>query len=166
MMGVHHVPTEMELPIPEDVQPGPGWTMFMVELAAHIGPYDVLRICAEFGGRELYIPAEATRNPMLPLLGAQKAAVVSWAYRCDTVAVPTARYALNRAKRGGVIAAARAKSITVTDAARILKLRRDYVSRLVNQTPEGEGSVPIFRKAIRSDPRQIDMFPDEGGRVD
>lgn len=132
----------------------------MLEMAAHIGAYETLLICESFGGRDVYIPADATKNPFAEIIGMDKANKLSWVYRRETIAVPTARYALGRARRAPIIAAARKRKISVTEAARILKMRRDYVSKIVNGTDEGTEALPLILLQEPTDPRQIDMFPD------
>lgn len=151
------LPVGCELAIPEDVQPGRGWSRFMLEMAAHIGPYATLLLCDRFGGREIYVPADADKSPFVAVIGEERAAIVARVYRRERIAIPTARYALNRARRGAILAAVRAGSLTVTQAARMLGLRRDYVSTLKNAGDEGVGvaPAPIARK---HDPRQLDMF--------
>jgi len=148
-----------DFPIPSDVAPGPGWSAGMRDMAAHIGAYATLLISERHGGEEVYIPADATRNPFLPLIGGEKARALSWVYRRETLPIPTARTAIARARRAGIIAAARNGRLTVSDAARIMRLRRDYVSKLVNRTDEGAGVPPAPIGATRAvDPRQLDMF--------
>jgi hypothetical protein len=127
-------------------------------MAEHIGAYETLLISDHFGGREFYIPADPEKNPFLPLIGAAKARTLSWVYRRDTLAIPTARYALSRARRGGIIAAVRSGNLTVADAARTLGLRRDYTSKLVNQTDEGRSGSSCAMAARRADDRQITIF--------
>jgi hypothetical protein len=157
-MAARPLPEPVELTIPRDVAPGPGWSAQMREMAEHIGAYETLLICDRYGGQEIYIPADASRNPFLPLIGAAKARTLSWVYRRDTLAIPTAGYALRYARRAGLMAALRAGRVTVADAARILSLRRDYVSKLLNQTGEGSDAPPAPIGLPRADPRQITIF--------
>ncbi|WP_152664038.1 hypothetical protein [Sphingomonas sp. SRS2] len=146
-----------DIPIPRDVQPGPGWSAQMREMADHIGAYDTLIISERYGGQDVYIPIDAAKNPFHPLIGAAKSRAISFVYGRLTLAIPTARYALNVARRASIIAAVRSDMLTVAHAARIMGVRRDYASKLVNRTQEGLGAEPpaIGRKV---DPRQIDMF--------
>lgn len=130
----------------------------MIELADHIGAYEALLICAEFGGREIYIPADPGKNPFLALIGAERAAIVANVYKHNVFAVPTARFAIARVLREPLIAAARSGEITVTEAARRLGLRRDYVSRLVNRVDVR--TCPPHHSPAR-DRRQLDMFGEE-----
>jgi hypothetical protein len=159
-MAARPLPNLDAIPIPADVEPGPGWCAMMREMAGHIGARATLAIVERHGGESIYIPADASRNPFLPLIGAQKARALSWVYRRETITIPTARYALARVRRAGVLAAVRAGDITVGDAARVLGIRRDYASKLVNQSDEGTAAQPITRPA--RDTRQIDMFRSEG----
>lgn len=131
----------------------------MLELADHIGAYETLLICAVFGGQELYIPADPAKCPFASLIGAEKATIIADVYHRNVIAVPTAKYALAEARRAPVIAAARARRITVAEAARRLGMRRDYVSRLVNR-PDASGDCPSSRSPA-TDRRQLDMFGDE-----
>lgn len=157
-MAARALPSIEDMPLPRDVAPGPGWSARMREMADAIGAYDTLLIVERFGGQELYVPADPDKSPFLPLIGREKAKVLSWVYRRERLAVPTAAYALARARRAGVIAAVRVGELTVTDAARVMGVRRDYASKLVNQTDEGAGTVPVQLYPARHDPRQIDLF--------
>lgn len=133
----------------------------MREMAAHIGARATLSVVDRFGGESLYIPADPTKNPLLPLIGADKARALSWVYRRETLAIPTARYALARVRRAGVLAAVRSGHMTVAEAARVLGVRRDYASKLVNQSDEGLSAAPLVKSA--DDARQFDMFPEKQG---
>ncbi|MBX9813232.1 MAG: hypothetical protein K2X76_00870 [Sphingomonas sp.] len=148
------------LEIPRDVAPGPGWSAQMCELADYIGAYDTLRLCEAFGGQELYISANPARSPFTGVIGAEKASIITRAFSGNVLAVPTARYALALAKRAPLIEAARAGSITIAEAARRLGLRRDYVSRLVNNDAQSEAKRPS-RSSRPTDGRQLDMFVSE-----
>lgn len=160
-MGVEHFPERMELPpIPRDVRPGRGWCRFMVEMADHIGPYDVLRICEALGGQEVVVPVDPMRSPFRAVVGAEAARVLSRVYGRERIIIPLARVAITRARRGPVIASIRCGGLTVAAAAKALGMRRDNLSRLVNRTDEGADAAPLFRRGRKSDPRQIDMFPD------
>ncbi|ARR54775.1 hypothetical protein HY78_15695 [Rhizorhabdus wittichii DC-6] len=130
----------------------------MREMADHIGAYETLVISDRHGGQDIYVPIDATKNPLRPLIGAAKSRTISFVYGRLTLAIPTARYALDRARRATVLAAVRGDILTVTDAARIMGVRRDYASKLVNRTDEGLGVEPPVA-ARKVDPRQIEMFP-------
>ena len=133
----------------------------MREMATHIGAYEVLLICERFGGQDIYVPADTSKSPFVAVIGHAKAQTLSWVYRREKLAIPTARYALARARRADTLAAVRAGEMTVADMARTLGIRRDYASKLVTQTDEGLGVTPIRPCRATHDPRQIDMF-DEG----
>lgn len=150
--------TLTDLPIPHDAAPGPGWCPFMREMADHIGAYHTLVIVEALGGRKVYVPADAARSPFLPLVGMEKARLLSWVYRRETLELPTGGYALARARRGCILASVREGALTVSQAARILGVRRDYASRLVSRTDEGKGVVPTSINARPRDPRQGDLF--------
>lgn len=154
------------LAIPQDIRVGEGWTSQMREMADHIGAYATLMVCEHFGGQDVYIAADPDRNVLRDVIGPEKARIMSQVYRRETIAVPMARLALARARRGAVIALARRGEITIRAAAQVLKTTRSYMSHLVNHGDEGDDApaasvaevrrtmAPIFKK----DPRQIDMF--------
>ena len=153
------IAAQAELPIPCDVQPGRGWSAVMLDMAAHIGPYDVLRLCESYGGQQVYFPVDMANAPFGDILGEEKAARLCRAYQRERVTLPTARYAIAVARRGGVIAAVRAGAMTVAQAAAVLRLRRDTVSSLV-KSGEGQDCAPSFRPIGQHDTRQLDMFGD------
>lgn len=141
-----------ELPIPEDVQPGPGWTEQMLEMADHIGAYRTLLLVDRFGGMRIYIPADPAkgkvyegRGSIRDVVGVEAAKILSRVYRREYLSIPTARHALSRARRQGLIASVRSKDITASEAARRLGTTRSYMSHLVNRTDEGadEGEMPL-----------------------
>jgi hypothetical protein len=152
------LPSLSDFPIPADVVPGAGWCELMREMADHIGPVTTLMIVEHFKGQNIYVPADAAKSPFLPLIGAEKARVLAWVYRRETLAIPTAAYALARARRGPVMASVRRGDMTVSDAARILGVRRDYASRLLSKTDEGRNIAPSPATNARHDPRQGDLF--------
>lgn len=159
-MGEHHLDDHANLPIPEDIVPGPGWTEQMVEWANLIGPYATLRIVEAFGGQEIYISADPERSRFKDLIGIQKAALISREYRSCRLQIPTARHALRRARRAGVIAAARRRDLSIAKAARMIGTSRPYMSELVNNSDEGADAKP-FTPERSADSRQMDMFPDD-----
>lgn len=151
------LPSIADFPIPRDIAPGPGWSAQMVEMAGHIGAYETLMLCDKLGGQEFYVPVDPAQSPFLPLLGARKAKALTWVYRQCRITIPKADYAIRRARRAGIVAAARAGMMTVSDAARIMGVRRPYASKLVHATDEGIAAAPVsLRKGV--DPRQLDMF--------
>lgn len=162
----HDFPDPHKLPIPEDVQPGPGWTEQMVEMAAHIGPYLTLLIVDRFGGQMIYVTADPEKNPFRELIGAEAATIISHVYRRERLQIPTARFALRRARREGILAAVRANRMTAGEAARILKMSRSYMANLINATDEGTGVelsdwTPTPSRRLKApDPRQIALFPE------
>lgn len=153
------LPSLDDIPIPPDVVPDSSWSARMLEMADHIGPYATLRIVEAFGGEKRYITADPLKNPFRELIGDEAAAILSQVYRREYYSVPVCGTALRRARRAGVLAAVRDKSITAADAARILRTSRTYLSYLVNQTSEGNNVVPFTpRIRTRVDPRQLDIF--------
>ena len=156
-----------ELPIPEDVRPGPGWTEQMLEMAEHIGAYATLLLVDRFSGMRIYIPADWTRGKVYEgkgsirdVVGDRAAAKLSEVYRREYLELPVARYAVDRAKRGPIIAAVRSGEMTVSAAARKLGTRRPYVSYLANQTDEGGEAAAIEHRAALRSAGQMDLFPD------
>ena len=147
--------------IPEDVRPTEKWTEQMLELAAHIGPYKTLVMIDRVGGQTIRIPMDAARNRLAEVLGDECAAVLSHVYGGNELIVPVGRAALNEARRGAVLAAVRLGTLTIADAAPILRSSRRYVSHLINHTDEGKADrawVPARIRPRAVDPRQIDMF--------
>ncbi|HEX4738739.1 MAG TPA: hypothetical protein VH331_14370 [Allosphingosinicella sp.] len=132
------------LPIPRNVQTGAGWTQQMLEMADHIGAYATLLLCDRFGGMRIYITADWLKAKAYPssgtvrdLIGDEAAQKLSFVYRREYLAIPTARAAVNRARRAPIIAAARSGSLTASEAARLLRTTRPYISHLVHNTDEG-----------------------------
>lgn len=160
-MGFHQQPVPPLPDIPPKVEIGPGWSPFMCELADHIGARDVLRICEALGGRDIYVPADPERSPFLSITGLEKAKKIAWIYRGERLVIPTAYTAINRARLSSVLPSIRAGELTVAGAARILGMRRDSVSRLVNRAGDVSADGLSFRRMRKSDQRQIDMFPAE-----
>ena len=157
-MGALHVIDRAELPIPADVMPGKGWSSVMIEMAAHIGARDVLRLCDCYGGQQVYFPVEAANAPFVEILGRAKAKRLCQLYRRERLTIPTAHHALAVARRGGVLAAVRIGAMTVGQAAAKLHLRRDTVARLVKTSAEGRDSAAIRAATPRHDTRQIELF--------
>lgn len=149
-----------DLPIPEDVVPGPGWTGQMLEMADHIGPYATLLLVERFAGQNIYIPKDPARGRLAEVIGQEKAAIMSRVYACNRLEIPRARAALDRARRAPIVALARKGDMTVAEAAVRARTTRTFMSYLVNRTTEGcdgaEWTPP--RRAV--DPRQIEMFTD------
>lgn len=151
------LPRFEDLPIPVDVQPGRGWTEQMLEMADHFGPYDTLRFIEAFGGEILRISMEPGPDSRIALrLGFAFARRLGRIYGGNRLAVPCAHAAIRVAKRASILAQVREGTMTVADAARILRSSRNYVAYLVNQTDEAEGTDPPLRR--RRDDRQIEMF--------
>jgi hypothetical protein len=147
-----------DIPIPEDSRAHASWPPTMLEMAAHIGAYDTLRIVDAFAGQDVYIPVDPRRSPFTDIVGADKAAVLSHVYGRERLPIPSGRQPLLRARRQGIIAAIRANRMSVVEGAAILRMARRHLSRLVNQTEEGLDSEPVFVLPSVKDPRQLDMF--------
>jgi hypothetical protein len=161
MTSPQKLPTIDELPIPENVTPGPGWTSQMVEMADHIGPYATLLFVERYGGQQLFFTQSFVDGDLARLIGQEAAQTLREVYRGERVLMPTAKQAVAYAKRQPILAAVRAGDLTGQEATRILKTSRTYVSHLLNNTSEGTGVTPPpeFRsRRRRIDPRQIDMF--------
>lgn len=150
-----------DIPIPPDAQPHESWPPIMLDMAAHIGAYDTLRLVDAFAGQDVYVPITAWRSPFTDIVGSEKAAVLSHVYGRECLPIPTGRNALLRARRQGVIAAIRANRLTVSEGAAILRMNRRYLSELVNQTDEGTDAVPAPLLERPKDARQLEMFGDE-----
>lgn len=160
--GIGHNGAPQDLPIPEDVRPGPGWTGEMLEMAEHIGAWRTLQLVEAFGGMRIYIPADPARGKSYPgrgsivdVVGIGAAAKLSAVYGREYFVFPTARHALARARRAPLVAAARAGRLSVSEAARILRTSRPYMSELVNND---EADAPARRP--HRDARQTDLFGD------
>lgn len=126
-----------DLPIPPNVKIGPGWTGQMREMADHIGAFATLRICAAFGGQQLYIARDPAASPFKDVVSADAVHTVASVYNGNRLLIPVARTAITRARRAAVIAMVRAGDLSGADAARIIGTSRSYLAHLVNATDEG-----------------------------
>jgi hypothetical protein len=150
-----------ELPIPQDAPITQKWTGQMQEMAAHIGPFLTLLVVDRLGGQEVQVPSDPERNRLTEVIGPDGAAIISRIYGGNVLRVPVGRAALDEARRAGIIAAIRAKTMTIAEAAPILRTSRSYLSHLVNATPEGEEAEAINvgrLRRLRHDPRQLNLF--------
>ena len=152
-----------DLPIPEDVRPTRLWPEQLLELAAHVGPYDALRVAAAVGGQRFKVPMDWEKNRLRTVVGDDAARIISQIYGGpDKWQVPRAPAALAEARRGPVLAAVRSGALTIGEAAAILQATERHISRLINQSDEGKADrawVPPRIRPRRIDPRQLDMFP-------
>lgn len=163
----HNFPGADIADIPEDVTPGKGWTPFMLEMADHIGAYATILLVARFGGQRIYIPADPERGKhyedrgtIRDLIGKQKAQILSHVYRREYLSIPTAKYALRRARREGLVASARAGDITAAEAARRIGTTRPYMSHLVNHTDEGDDDAAPPPRPSAASHGQMHLFGD------
>lgn len=150
-----------ELPIPPDVQPTALWPSQLLELAAHIGPYDALRMIEVIGGQFFRIPKNPEKNRLSEIVGKEKAATISFVYGGEKIDWPLAQRAVHEAKRGPVLKAIREGRLTIQEAVPILRMTRKSISHLINQSDEGTANqvwIPV--PTIRRDTRQLDMFDD------
>lgn len=147
-----------ELPIPKDVQPGKGWTEQMLEMADHIGAYRTLLIISALGGREIYVPRSIESSPFADIVDGEAIVRLARIYGGGRVQLPVGRTALSVARRAGIIAAVRAGEMTGSQAQKILRTSRTYVSHLVNHADEAQNATPT-RNLFPRDTRQLDMFP-------
>ena len=154
------LPRLSDLPIPDDVKPGRGWTPFMLEMAAHISPKHVLTLVDHFGGLDVYVPLAPEKSPFLDVLPREAVATLARVYGREKLQISTAREALARARRAPVIAAVRAGKLNKNDAARLIGSSRRYVAHLANQTNEADDA-PVFVPSRPVDTRQLEMFPEE-----
>lgn len=147
-----------QLPIPEDVKAHPKWPPLMLDMAAHVGAYTVLRIVDAFAGQYIYIPVDPTLNPFLDVIGKEKAAIITQVYMRERLPIPVGRLPLERARRAGVIALVRAKKMTVHEAAARLRMAPRHLTTLINKTDEGTDAEPLLLLDRPRDARQLDMF--------
>lgn len=151
-----------DLPIPQDVRPGPGWTEQMLEMADHIGPYATLLLVDRFAGQNIYVPKDPAKGQLAGVIGTEKAAIMSRIYQCNRLTIPRARSALDRARRAPIVAMARNGDMTISEAAIRACTTRTFMSFLVNRTDEGCCGAEIQLPRRAADPRQIEMFDIEG----
>ncbi len=150
-----------DLPIPADVRPNSRWTPSMLEMAAHIGPYETLKIVERYGGLSLYIPQVPPSDwHVLDIIGWQAAAKLCSIYTSERLPIPVAAAAVRHAKRASVVAAIRAKEMSLTEGAHILRTSRTYLSGLVNGSDEGETALPAVLPRKRH-PGQIELFDED-----
>jgi hypothetical protein len=147
-----------DLPIPVDAKAHSSWPPIMLEIAAHIGAYDTLRIVDAYAGQRVYIPIDASRNPLRDLIGSDKAAIMSQVFGIETLLIPSGRRPLERARRAGVVALVRAKKMTVSDAAALLRMAPRHLTTLINKTDEGTDDEPLVMLERPRDARQLEMF--------
>lgn len=152
------LPKLYEMPIPPDVQPGPGWTGQMREMADHIGPYLTLCLVAAHGGQQLHVPRDPAASPFRETLPPDACAKIAWVYggSGNRLDLPVAQAAVNRARRAIVLAAVRAGLLTGADAAKIIGTSRTYLAHLVNAT--NEGAEAGTRERVKELPSQPDLF--------
>ena len=160
MAALADLPRIEDLPIPDTVRVGRGWTAHMAEMADHIGAYDTLRILEQFGGQMVYVTIDPAKNMFREIVGAEKAAILSHVYGRSRMELPVGKQAILYAKRAGVLAAARAGKLTGGQAAHILRTRRSEIRKLMNESDEGVGVRPVSLKK-RVDSRQMDMFGED-----
>lgn len=160
MTSAAELPTLADLPIPENVRPGQGWTPLMLEMADHIGPYATLKLLERFGGEVIYFPRDPSRGHLREAVGEEKAAILSKIYGGERMELPVGERVLLRARRAPVLAAVRAGKLTGGDGARILKMRRTSFSKLVSSDEATDAEVVPLIKRTKADPRQINMFGD------
>lgn len=149
-----------DVPIPPDVKAYPNWPASMLEMAAHIGAYATLLLVDAFAGQDVYVPLDPKRSPFTDIVGAEKAGIIAHVYGRERLPIPTGRNPLLRARRQGVIAAARAGKISKKEGAAILRTPRAHFSHLINQTDEGTDAMPVAELVRPRDTRQLEMFED------
>jgi len=135
--------TAYDIPIPRDAMIDPCWPELLADIADRIGAYEALLIVDAFAGRELYIPLDPLRSPFVGLIRMKSVIAMANAYGRERLPIPTGSETILKAKRQGIIASIRAGGLNVVQGARILRMARRHVSRLVNQTDEGVGYEPI-----------------------
>lgn len=162
--------TLADLPLPAEPRVDESWTRQMREWAEVMGPLAVLQLVDALGGQPLYVPKVAEGTKLEAVIGLAAAEALSGLAGGDSVTVPTAKAALLRARRAGVIAAIRTGEMTIADGSRLLGTSRNYLSYLVRQTDEGADAEPV-RSHRRVDPRQRELFvrdahPDDAPSAD
>jgi hypothetical protein len=151
-----------DLPIPLDVQPSKYWTDVMIELSDHIGPYATMLLVDALGGTDPCIPRSPENSRYAPIIGEEKAAILHQVYGRERLQLPVASDALRHARRAGVIAAIRAKTMSLTEAAKIRDMgSRTYISHLVNNTDEGREARPLAVSQGRPGSRQLTLFEED-----
>lgn len=152
--------TPAELPIPAEVEETTYFCPLMVELAAHIGVRDTLRLCEAYGGRYLYLSLRGPREDLVKLLGQEKASTMCRIYGLETLLIPTARAALAHARRAPILRRALTNEITPSEAADMIGTSIDYVYQLLQQLRTGYArrGEPLPPKVRKADPRQIDLI--------
>lgn len=151
-----------DLPIPQDVQPSKYWTDVMRELADHIGPYATMLLVDALGGTDPCIPRTTENSRYAEIIGEGKAAILHKVYGRERLQLPVASDALRHARRAGVIAAIRAGTMSLTEAALIRDMgSRTYISHLVNQTDQGRDTRPLAVTKGRPGARQLALFEEE-----
>lgn len=149
------------LPIPDDVSVNGHWSPLMIEIADHIGARATLELCQRFGGQRLRIPYDPARNPFVEAVGEAAAVTISRIFGGEHLDLPLGRQALRHARRQTILAQVRAGGVTLSEAARLLRINRRHISVLINQTDEGKGvALPPAERRRRGDCRQIDLFAD------
>lgn len=149
--------TMADLPIPKDVKPAPDWPPLILDFAAHIGPFDALRIADALGGRVVRITIDAERSVLRPFISQRKNMIMSDVYGGERFVIPKARSAIDRARRAPLLAAARNGDITKAAVQRITGASYPTVHRWI-RNGEAIGTAPV--RTQTNDHRQIDMFPD------
>lgn len=137
------IPRIEDFAIPRDARPQDNWPPILLELAAHIGAYNALKLADVFSGREVYVPLDASRSPFHGIIPTDCVETMSFVYGRERLPIPAGRWPQEFAIRQGVIAAIRAGRLSVCQAAASLRLTRRYLSRVINQTDEGFGYEPV-----------------------
>ncbi|HEX7820664.1 MAG TPA: hypothetical protein VF463_08590 [Sphingobium sp.] len=145
-------------PIPEDAQADPKWPPIMLDMAAHIGPYATLLIVDAFAGQEVYVSKDPARSPFSDIIGADKAETMAHVYGVERLRIPGGRMPLLKARRAGILAACRAKKMSVDEGAAILRMPRRHLRHIVNHTQEALTATPMVLLPRARDARQLDMF--------
>lgn len=156
-------PGDFDLPIARDVTPNRHWTDSMREMAAHIGAYETMLIVDRFGG----LPLLTTKNPELcgawSLIGPEKTRILCKVYVREAIQVPVAHAAIRHAKMQHILAAIRARRLSLSDAVMALRaggIRTSTIrlNKLVNQTDQGRDVPPWTPRRSAADPAQTSIF--------
>lgn len=151
-----------DFPIPADVRADPSWPPILLDMAAHVGAYAALLIVDAYAGQEIVVPLNPARSPFTDIVGAETAATLSRVYGRERLRIPSGRRHLDKVRRAGIVAAVRNNSMTVANAAALLRMAVRHLSYIVNSTPEATDAQPVALLERSRDARQLEMFDSPG----
>lgn len=143
LLGRLHLPRLSDIPIPPNIRPDESWPPSLVEVADHVGAYNALLLVERFGGDRFRVASDYKLSPLFAIWPPSVVEHFHFNFAHELFWVPTAKTALNRARRGAVLAAVRAGTLTGNDAAVILETSRRQVGTMLHYYGEGLDSAPI-----------------------